>query len=209
MRRPLAIVDYGVGNLRSAQKAFEHVGQPAEVTSDAARIAAAPAVVLPWQGAFGTCMANLHAAGLVAPVLAAVGSGRPFLGICVGMQLLFEESEESPGVRGLGVFAGRVVRFPRDAERKVPHMGWNQLQIARPVAALAGIADGAYVYFVHSYYAVPADPGVVATTTSYGVEFVSSVTRDNVYAGVFHPEKSQQVGLTLLENFARQIGPAG
>ncbi len=206
---PIAIVDYGVGNLRSAEKAVAHAGYPAVVTSDADRIAAAPAVVLPGQGAFGTCMANLRAAGLVDPVLAAIRSGRPFLGICVGMQLLFEASEESPGVAGLGVFGGRVVRFPRDPERKVPHMGWNQLHVVRRPPALAGIDEGAYVYFVHSYYPVPSDPAVVATTTSYGVEFVSSVARDNVYAGVFHPEKSQQVGLRLLANFVAQLRPRG
>jgi imidazole glycerol-phosphate synthase subunit HisH len=205
MSRPLAIVDYGVGNLRSAQKAFERLGQPAEITSDAGRIASAPAVVLPGQGAFGTCMRNLAEAGLVDPVRAAALSGRPFLGICVGMQLLFEESDESPGVRGLGVFRGRVVRFPRDPERKVPHMGWNQLRIVRRAPALAEVADGDWVYFVHSYHPLPADPAVVTTTTSYGLDFVSSVGRDNVWAGVFHPEKSQRVGLRLLQGFVRMI----
>jgi glutamine amidotransferase len=209
MTRPLAIVDYGVGNLRSAQKAFETLGQPAEITSDAERIAAAPAVVLPGQGAFGTCMENLAAAGLVESVRQAARSGRPFLGICVGMQILFEESEESPGVPGLGIFAGRVVRFPRDSDRKVPHMGWNQLKIVRRVPPLAQVDDGAYVYFVHSYHPVPADPGVVATTTEYGRDFVSSVGRDNVYAGVFHPEKSQRVGLALLAGFVRTIAERG
>jgi glutamine amidotransferase len=197
----IAIVDYGVGNLRSAQKAIERLGQAAVITSDADLIASAPAVVLPGQGAFGTCMHNLTEAGLVAPVREAALSGRPFLGICVGMQLLFEESEESPGVAGLGIFGGRVVRFPRDAERKVPHMGWNQLKIRRRFPALAHVDDGAWVYFVHSYHPLPTDPDVVATTTEYGVEFVSSVGRDNVWAGVFHPEKSQRTGLRLLQGF--------
>ena len=201
MSRALAIVDYGVGNLRSAQKAFEHLGQAAEITSDPDRIASAPAVVLPGQGAFGTCMQNLTAAGLVEPVLQAARSGRPFLGICVGMQLLFEESEESPGVRGLGLFGGRVVRFPRHPELKVPHMGWNQLRIVKRVPALSQLDDGDWVYFVHSYHPRPADPDVVTTTTSYGLDFVSSVGRDNVWAGVFHPEKSQRVGLRLLAGF--------
>ncbi len=205
MSRPVAIVDYGVGNLRSAQKAFEHLGQGAEITSDPDRIAAAPGVVLPGQGAFGTCMRNLTAAGLVEPVVQAARSGRPFLGICVGMQLLFEESDESPGVRGLGLFAGRVVRFPRDPERKVPHMGWNQLRLVRRVPALSQVADGDWVYFVHSYHPLPADPAVVTTTTSYGFDFVSSVGRDNVWAGVFHPEKSQRVGLRLLDGFVRTL----
>jgi imidazole glycerol-phosphate synthase subunit HisH len=206
MSRPIAIVDYEVGNLRSAQKAFERLGHAAEITSDPDRIASAPAVVLPGQGAFGTCMRNLTAAGLVEPVRQAALSGRPFIGICVGMQLLFEESEESPGVRGLGIFGGRVVRFARDPERKVPHMGWNQLRIERRVPALSQVADGDWVYFVHSYHPIPTDPGVIATTTSYGIDFVSSVGRDNVWAGVFHPEKSQRVGLRLLEGFVRTLG---
>jgi glutamine amidotransferase len=206
MTRPLAIVDYGVGNLRSAEKAFERLGQPAEITSDAGRIAEAPAVVLPGQGAFGTCMRNLAAAGLVEPVRHAALSGRPFLGICVGMQLLFDESDESPGVPGLGVLAGRVVRFPRHPERKVPHMGWNQLRLVRRVPALSQVTDGDYVYFVHSYHPLPADPEVVTTTTSYGLDFVSSVGRGNLWAGVFHPEKSQRVGLRLLAGFVATIG---
>ena len=205
MSRPLVIVDYGVGNLRSAQKAFEHLGQAAEITGDPDRIASAPAVVLPGQGAFGTCMHNLTSAGLVEPVLHAARSGRPFLGICVGMQLLFEESEESPGVRGLGLFGGRVVRFPRDPELKVPHMGWNQLKIVKRVPALSQLDDGEWVYFVHSFHPLPTDPDVITTTTSYGLDFVSSVGRDNVWAGVFHPEKSQRVGLRLLAGFVRTL----
>jgi len=161
MSRPLVIVDYGVGNLRSAQKAFEHLGQAAEITGDPDRIASAPAVVLPGQGAFGTCMRNLTSAGLVEPVLHAARSGRPFLGICVGMQLLFEESEESPGVRGLGLFGGRVVRFPRDPELKVPHMGWNQLKVVKRVPALSQLDDGEWVYFVHSFHPLPTDPDAI------------------------------------------------
>ena len=208
MRPPIAIVDYEVGNLRSVQKAFEHLGQPAEVTRDPERIAAAPAVVLPGQGAFGTCMEHLGRLGLVETVRAAAHSGRPFLGICVGMQLLFEGSEESPAVPGLGVFRGRVVRFPRDQALKVPHMGWNQLHLVGRSDLLAGVAEGAYVYFVHSYHAVPEEPEVPVATTTYGVEFVSAVARDNVFAGVFHPEKSQQVGLQLLGNFVRLVREA-
>jgi glutamine amidotransferase len=206
MARPLAIVDYGMGNLRSVQKAFERLGHAAEVTSDPDRIAAAPAVVLPGVGAFGACMTNLAARGLVEPVRDVIGRGRPFLGICLGMQLLFESSDEFGPVAGLGVLPGRVVRFSHHAERKVPHMGWNSLKIARRAPALAGIEDGAYVYFVHSYYAAPSDPAVVATTTPYGEEFASSVLRDNVFACQFHPEKSQRVGLKLLDNFVRQLG---
>jgi glutamine amidotransferase len=205
MSRPIAIVDCGVGNLRSAQKSFEHLGRPAVVTSDAAVIADAPAVVLPGQGAFGTCMESLERAKLVEPVVAAARSGRPFLGICVGMQILFDESEESPGVRGLGVFRGQIVRFPHRADLKVPHMGWNQLKVRKRAPALARVVDGDYVYFVHSYFPEPVDPDVVATITTYGADFVSSVARDNVYAGVFHPEKSQQTGLRLLAGFVATI----
>jgi len=203
--RALAIVDYGAGNLRSVQKAFEHLGHPAEVTRDPARIAAAPGVVLPGQGAFGSCMHDLEATGLAGPVREAIASGRPFLGICVGMQLLFERSEESPGVRGLAVLPGRIVRFAAAAGRKVPQMGWNQLRIVRPAPVLAGIADGSWVYFAHSYYPVPDDPSLVATLTAYGVEYASSIWRDNVFAGVFHPEKSQRVGLAIFAHFLRQV----
>ena len=198
---PIAIIDYGMGNLRSVQKAFERLGHAAEVTGDADRISRAPGVVLPGVGAFAACMTNLAAAGLVEPVKHAIRTGRPFLGICLGMQLLFDESEEFGPVAGLGILPGRVVRFPTDAERKVPHMGWNSLRIIRRAPELAGIDDGAYVYFVHSYYPVPRDADVVATATPYGEEFASSVVRDNVFACQFHPEKSQQVGLRLLDNF--------
>ena len=187
--RPLAVVDYGMGNLRSVAKAFERVGQAAEVTRDPERILGAPGVVLPGVGAFGACMANLGALGLREPVREAITGGRPFLGICLGMQLLFDESEEFGPIEGLHILPGRVVRFAPHPGRKVPHM--------------AGIADGAYVYFVHSYYPVPADPALVATTTPYGAEFASSVVRDNVFACQFHPEKSQAVGLRLLENFVQ------
>src|SRR5438876_167010 len=152
--RPLAIVDYGMGNLRSVQKAFERLGHAAEVTADPERIAAAPGVVLPGVGAFGACMANLTSRGLVDPVRGAIRAGRPFLGICLGMQLLFDESEEFGPVKGLGVFPGRIVRFAPDPERKIPHMGWNTLRVRRQVPALADVPDGAYAYFVHSYYPV-------------------------------------------------------
>jgi glutamine amidotransferase len=204
--RRLAIVDYGVGNLRSVQKALEHAGAVAEITRDPARIAAAPGVVLPGQGAFGTCVQHLDALGLREPVRAAARSGRPFLGICVGMQLLFEGSDESPGAAGLGIFKGRVVRFPSHPDRKVPQIGWNQLRLVRrDVPALRDVADGAWVYFLHSYYPVPEEPDVAATT-EYGVAYVSGVARGNVFAGVFHPEKSQRVGQALLRGFVDMLG---
>ena len=208
--RPLAIVDYGMGNLRSVAKAFERLGHAAEVTGDAERITRAPGVVLPGVGAFAACMTNLGAAGLVEPVKQVIRAGRPFLGICLGMQLLFDESEEFGPVAGLGILPGRVVRFAADPERKVPHMGWNSVRIVRRAPELAGIEDGAYVYFVHSYYPVPREADVVATTTPYGQEFASSVVRDNVFACQFHPEKSQATGLRMLEGFVRQVrGAAG
>src|SRR4051812_28587856 len=162
MGRPLAIVDYGMGNLRSVQKAFERLGHAAKVTGDPARLAEAPGVVLPGVGAFGACMTNLRTRGLIEPVRRAIEGGRPFLGICLGTQLLFETSEEFGPVEGLGVLPGRIVRFAPDPERKIPHMGWNTLRVQQRVPALADVPDGAYAYFVHSYYPVPADPTLVA-----------------------------------------------
>src|SRR5436853_2955687 len=158
--RPLAIVDYGMGNLRSVEKAFVRLGHAAEVTHDPERIATAPGVVLPGVGAFGACMTNLTVLGLVEPVRHAIRSGRPFLGICLGMQLLFEESEEFGPVAGLGILPGRVVRFagPLLDRLKIPQMGWNRLRIRRPVDELAGLDGEPFVYFVHSYYVVPTDP---------------------------------------------------
>jgi glutamine amidotransferase len=205
LARPLAIVDYGMGNLRSVQKAFERLGWPAAVTRDAREIERAPGVVLPGVGAFGACMRNLEAYGLVDPVRRVLADARPFLGICLGMQLLFEDSDEFGPVAGLGVLPGRVRRVPASPERKVPHMGWNQLAIRQGHPALAGIPDGAYVYFVHSYFVEADDVRDVATTTAYGVDFVSSVARDHLIASQFHPEKSQQVGLRLLDNFVRNV----
>jgi imidazole glycerol-phosphate synthase subunit HisH len=203
----VAVIDYGMGNLRSVQKGFERVGVAAEVTSDAERIAAAAGVVLPGVGAFGACMENLTAAGLIEPVREAIASGRPFLGICVGLQLLFEESEEFGPVAGLGILRGRCRRFPHsdDVDLRVPHMGWNQIDKRQPSPLLEGIDDGAFVYFVHSYYAEAEDRAVVAASTTYGVEFVASVARDNLYGCQFHPEKSQQVGLKILENFGNIV----
>jgi glutamine amidotransferase len=206
----IAIIDYGMGNLRSVQKGFERVGVRASVTRDADEIERAAGVVLPGVGAFGACMDNLRQFGLVDPVRRVIERGTPFLGICLGLQLLFEESEEFGPVKGLGIFRGRCVRFADrpDPTFRIPHMGWNQLRTMRAVPHLAGIADGASVYFVHSYYVVPKDPDLAVTTTLYGVEFVSSVARDNVFACQFHPEKSQRIGLRILENFGRLVTPS-
>ncbi len=197
----IAIIDYGMGNLRSVHKAFEAVGHQAVVTRDARVIGNASHVVLPGVGAFGDCMANLDQYELVEPVKATIQSGKPFLGICLGLQLLFTESEEFGFHKGLDIIKGKVKRFAIDPSLKVPHMGWNQVNYQRVCPLFEGIADGAYWYFVHSYYIDPTDKGVAATTTTYGTSFVSAIWRDNVVACQFHPEKSQGVGLRLIKNF--------
>jgi glutamine amidotransferase len=202
----ITIIDYGMGNLRSVQKAFEQVGCQAVVTADPAVAAQADKLVLPGVGAFRDCMRNLADGGFVAPIKAHVDAGKPFLGICLGLQLLFTESEEFGRHQGLGVIPGRVVRFPDGAREggaplKVPHMGWNRIGIRRPAPLYRGVPDGSFVYFVHSYYVVPDDPAVIATETGYGRPFCSSIWRDNVMATQFHPEKSQAVGLQMLRNF--------
>jgi glutamine amidotransferase len=203
----IAIIDYGMGNLRSVQKGFEKIGADAVVTADPQVVLQADKIVLPGVGAFRDCMHNLEQAGFVEPILRVIAEGRPFLGICVGMQLLFTDSVEFGLYRGLNVIPGHVLRFPDDmacaAEAlKVPQMGWNQLHFKRRPPAFEGIADGSNVYFVHSYYVQPDNDDVIATTTDYGFEFCSSVWKDNIVATQFHPEKSQDVGLRILKNFA-------
>jgi imidazole glycerol-phosphate synthase subunit HisH len=198
----IAIIDYGMGNLRSVQKAFEKVGHQAVVTSDPAQVAAAAKVVLPGVGAFEDAAAELRRLDLVKPVLQAIDSGKPFLGICLGLQLLFDVSYENGRHQGLGVLRGECVRFDLPEQYAVPHMGWNQLDIRRPAPILSGVAEGAYVYFVHSYYVVPTDADVIAAETDYGGPFCSMVWRDNIFATQFHPEKSQAEGLKILKNFA-------
>jgi len=204
----ITIIDYGMGNLRSVQKGFEQVGCQAIVTSDPAVVSRAEKLVLPGVGAFRDCMRNLEAGGFVAPIRQHVATGRPFLGICLGLQLLFTESEEFGRHRGLDIIPGRVVRFPEGLQEggetlKVPHMGWNRITIRRPVPLYRDVPDGSFVYFVHSYYVIPDDPAVIATETGYGQTFCSSVWRDNVMATQFHPEKSQAVGLQMLKNFGK------
>jgi glutamine amidotransferase len=207
---PIAIIDYGMGNLRSVQKGFARVGAEAVVTRDVAVIDAASGVVLPGVGAYGACMANLRAYGLVDVVRRVVERGTPFLGICLGLQLLFDSSEEFGPVPGLGLLRGRVARFtpPAGEALRIPHMGWNQIRKRQAPAALQGIEDGAFVYFVHSYYVEPTDASLIATTTDYGGEFVSAIARDNLFACQFHPEKSQGVGLAILRNFAALVAAA-
>jgi glutamine amidotransferase len=202
----IVIVDYGMGNLRNVQKAFEHIGVGARISSRVADVDRADGVVLPGVGAFGDAMSNLNAAGLVEPLRRVASESRPLLGICLGLQLLFDESVEMGCHRGLGILPGRVVRF--GPELKVPHIGWNQLHIVdrrTQRALLDGIPDNSYAYFVHSYYVQAADPSCVLATTWYGIEFASVVGKDNVFGAQPHPEKSQEVGLRLLKNFAKMV----
>jgi glutamine amidotransferase len=198
----IVIIDYEMCNLRSVQKAFEHVGYAAQISSAPADVAAADKLILPGVGAFRDGIAALHQARLVGPILAHIRAGKPFLGICLGLQLLFTKSYEDGQHHGLNIFEGEVIRFPAQAGVKVPHMGWNQLHIRRPAPLYRGIPDLSAVYFVHSYRVVPKDPSLIATETDYPTPFVSSVWKDNVYATQFHPEKSQRIGLTMLRNFA-------
>ena len=202
----VVVVDYGMGNLRSAQKGLEKAGVSAVVTSDPAKVRSADAVVLPGVGAFRDCMSNLTNAGLVVPVLDAIEQGKPFLGICIGMQLLMTISEEFGVHLGLDVVPGRVVRFDQGSDLKVPHMGWNRVHDSGDNRLFEGIEDGSFFYFVHSYYVVPEDKSVVCGWTDYGVRFCSAIARDNLFATQFHPEKSHNHGLKILENFGRIVG---
>jgi glutamine amidotransferase len=200
----IAIVDYGLGNLRSVEKAFHFLSAPASILSKPVPASRCSGVVLPGVGAFGEAMRNLKAAGWDGWLREAIGAGLPFLGICLGLQLLFSRSEEGGDFPGLNVLPGRVRRLPLSLT--VPHMGWNQLNIAHPTPLLSGVSDGAFVYFVHSYQVVPDDPKVIAATTDYGGRFVSAVASNNVWGVQFHPEKSQSVGLRILRNFI-QVSP--
>lgn len=197
----IAIVDYGMGNLRSVSKAFEAVGHRAVVTRDKAAIKNASHVVLPGVGAFGDCMANLERFDLVESILSTIQTGKPFLGICLGLQLLFTESEEFGVHKGLGIIPGKVRKFALEPPLKVPHIGWNQVNAQRPCPLFNDIADGSNWYFVHSYFVDPTDHNVASTTTTYGIPFVSSIWKENIVACQFHPEKSQSVGLRLIKNF--------
>jgi glutamine amidotransferase len=201
--QPIVIVDYGMGNLRSVQKALEKVGQSAIITGDPNRIADGAKVVLPGVGAFRDAIARLHEAGMVEPLVNHIRAGKPFLGICLGLQLLFSKSYEDGEYAGLDLFAGEVVRFPDVPGLKVPHMGWNHLHIRRAAPVLSDLPNEPAVYFVHSYYAVPKDANIIATETDYPTPFTSMIWQDNVFATQFHPEKSQRVGLGMLRNFAQ------
>lgn len=212
----IAVIDYDMGNLRSVAKAFEKVGADVVVTREPGKILDASHVVLPGVGAFRDCMRHLKEFGLIDPILKSIESGKPYLGICLGLQVLLDESDEFGLHKGLGLVGGRVELFPSDMmadagggagqlpERlKVPHMGWNSITKRRESRLLDGVGDGEYFYFVHSYYAVPTDPSVTLTSTNYGIEFTSSIEVENMWAVQFHPEKSQSAGLKVLENFSR------
>lgn len=201
-----------MGNLRSVWKAFHYLGEEARITRNPKELEDARKIVLPGVGAFRDCMANLLRMGLADTIVKCISSGKPYLGICLGLQILFDESEEYGRTEGLGIVRGKVVRFPPNMPSHgtgprpyltVPHIGWNSVRIVRPVPHLESIPDGSYFYFVHSYYGVPEDPSVVATTTEYGIEFPSSIWMENVFACQFHPEKSQLLGLKVIKNFIR------
>jgi glutamine amidotransferase len=212
----IAIIDYGMGNIRSVEKGFLKVGADVRITADPKVIADAAGVVLPGVGAFKDCMANLDKLSLIDIVKNEIKKGKPFLGICLGLQLLFSESEEFGICKGLDIFPGRVTRFefdalpePEDGRLKIPHMGWNTAKIERRPPILDGIPDESYFYFVHSFYVVPADEGIVATRTLYGIDFVSMIWKDNIFATQFHPEKSQESGLKILKGFNSFVSGKG
>lgn len=217
----IAIVDYGMGNLRSVEKGFEKVGQNVVVTNEPKVVLDADGIVLPGVGAFSDCMRNLKKGKLIDSVIKGIEKGKPYLGICLGLQILFTESEEFGVCKGLDIIKGKVVRFPEKMKEpvpslpsglslepsflKVPHMGWNMIDIKRRPPILDGIPDQSYFYFVHSYYVAPEDKGVIATTTDYGVTFTSMVWKDNIFATQFHPEKSQETGLRILKRFGEFV----
>jgi glutamine amidotransferase len=196
----IAIIDYGMGNLRSVEKGFLKIGANALVTSDPKVVQEARAVVLPGVGAFRDCMRNLEEMSLVEAVVRSIKKGKPYLGICLGLQVLFAESEEFGRSEGLNIFGGKVVRFPENG-LKVPHMGWNTIKVLKRPPIFDSIEDESFFYFVHSFYVVPIEKNLTATTTDYGVRFTSMVWKDNVFATQFHPEKSQDLGLAILKGF--------
>ena len=205
----ITIIDYGMGNLRSVEKAFAAVGHPAVITSNPQDIAKAERVVLPGVGAFGAAMDNIGRSGMDQAVTAAVASGKPFLGICLGLQLLFTESDELGLHKGLDLITGRVIQFfqpqdrtPETESLKVPNMGWNELKVRTPAPPLKDFTPGGMVYFVHSFYVAPEDQSVVAATSRHGIEFCAAIWKDNIFACQFHPEKSSSLGLGILKNFA-------
>lgn len=200
----IVIVDYGLGNLGSVERALKKVGADVIIGNSPALIEKARGLVLPGVGSFKDCMTNLKNLQLIEPIKKFISSGKPFLGICLGMQILFTQSEEFGNTPGLNIVKGKVVHFPKIPGLKIPHMGWNSIKILKKVPLFEKIPEGAYLYFVHSYYVIPEED-VVATTTEYGVEFASSIWKKNIFACQFHPEKSQNIGLTILEKFKEMV----
>ena len=200
----ITLIDYGMGNLRSVQKGLEKVGARVNVTDRAEDLRTASGIILPGVGAFRDCIHELTKFRLIDTLIEEISSGKPYLGICLGLQILFEESEEFGRCNGLGIFKGRVVRF-RESNLKIPHMGWNTINIKKPSPLLNDIPDQSYFYFVHSYYVVPEDSEIILTSTEYGVEFTSSVSKNNIFGVQFHPEKSQTLGLRMLSNFVEIV----
>lgn len=197
----IAIVDYDAGNIKSVEKALAYLGQEALVTGDGDEILAADKVILPGVGAFGDAMNTIRSRGLDRVLQKVAGSGAPFLGICLGLQLLFERSDEAPGTAGLGILEGEILRIPEHRDLKIPHMGWNSLHLQNSGRLFRGIDENAYVYFVHSYYLKARDEAVVKASAEYGVQIHASVEKDNIFACQFHPEKSGDTGLHILKNF--------
>ena len=197
----IAIIDYDAGNIRSVEKALQFLGQEVKITRDREEILRADKVVLPGVGSFGDAMGKLHQYGLVEVIRQVAEKKTPFLGICLGLQLLFERSDESPGVEGLGILKGEILRIPEGEGRKIPHMGWNSLELRNQGRLFAGISGEPYVYFVHSYYLKARDEQIVKAATEYGVTIHASVEQDNIFACQFHPEKSSDTGLKILKNF--------
>lgn len=197
----VAIIDYGAGNLQSVKKALDFLGYESEITMDREKILSASHVILPGVGSFGDAMASIRERGLEDTIKQAASGEKHFLGICLGLQLMFEKSDETPGVEGLGIFKGEIVKIPSENGLKVPHMGWNSINLKQTDGIFSGIKDGSYFYFVHSYYLKNAEPDVVAATAQYGVEIECAIQKGRVCATQFHPEKSSETGLRLLKNF--------
>lgn len=197
----LAIIDYGAGNLHSVKNALDFLGTQSQITDDPAVIDSADKVILPGVGAFGDAMGSIREKGLDRAIIRAAESGKPFLGICLGLQLMFEQSEEAPGVPGLGIFQGRFVRIPKKPGLKIPHMGWNSLRVVKESKILKNIGDEPFVYFVHSYYLKADNNDIVSAYTTYGENLDIAVEQDNIFATQFHPEKSGKTGMTILKNF--------
>lgn len=200
----IAIIDYGAGNLQSVKKALDYIGKPSEITYDKKKISVASHIILPGVGSFGDAMDSLRKRELEDVIKDAVNGTRPFLGICLGLQLLFGESEESPGAKGLGIFDGKIVKIPNENGLKVPHIGWNSISLKQKDGIFKNIPDESYFYFVHSYYLKDAEPSCVAATTHYGVEIECAVQRGLAAATQFHPEKSGEIGLQILKNFTEE-----